>query len=185
MLFRSAARFASESFDLTGIARDAVLNVEPAASAVFAESDELSLVERSKGKAGAVVKLKSGEFLMRAGEAKSVLAQRPAAEFIQRVPRAFLDTLPARAALFATREVPPKRLAPITYADVQAWVDAEAGLRPLFLARWKALAQRSDFRKALVAGLRAHPEWDRTLFPEKYLPKPAASSASAGSPSYR
>jgi hypothetical protein len=175
----AAASFASESFDLSGIARDAVLNVEPTASSVFAESGELSLVERTKGKAGAAVKLKSGEFLTRAGEAKSVLAPRPAADFTQRVPRAFLDTLPARAALFATREVPPKRLAPISYADVQAWVDAEAGLRPLFVARWKAQAQTPDFRKGLVAGLRAHPEWDSTLFPEKYLPKPAASSAPA------
>ncbi|MDP3822616.1 MAG: hypothetical protein Q8R33_14180 [Burkholderiales bacterium] len=181
----AGASFASESFDLTGIARDVVLNVEPSASAVFAESGELTLIERSKGKAGTSVKLKSGEFLTRAGEAKSVLTQRPAADFIARVPRAFLDTLPTRAALFATREVPPKRLAPITYADVQAWVDAEAGLRPLFVTRWKALAQAPDFRRGLVAGLRAHPEWDRTLFPEKYLPKPAASSASAGSPSYR
>lgn len=181
----AAASFASEAFDLTGIARDVVLNVEPGASAVFAESGELTLVERSKGKAGAAVKLKSGEFLTRAGDAKSVLTQRPAADFIQRVPRAFLDTLPARAALFATREVPPKRLAPITYAEVQAWVDAEAGLRPLFVTRWKALAQAPDFRKGLVAGLRAHPEWDRTLFPEKYLPKPAASAASAGSTAYR
>lgn len=178
----AAASFASQSFDLTGIARDAVLNVEPTASAVFAESGELTLGERSKGKAGAAVKLKSGEFLTRTGEAKGVLAQRPAADFIQRVPRAFLDTLPARAALFATREVPAKRLALITYADVQAWVDAEAGLRPLFVTRWKALAQNPEFRNGLVAGLRAHPEWDRLLFPEKYLPKPAASAAP---PSYR
>ena len=178
----AAASFASRSFDLTGIARDAVLNVEPTASAVFAESGELTLGERSKGKAGAAVKLKSGEFLTRTGEAKGVLAQRPAADFIQRVPRAFLDTLPARAALFATREVPAKRLASITYADVQAWVDAEAGLRPLFVTRWKALAQNPEFRNGLVAGLRAHPEWDRLLFPEKYLPKPAASAAP---PSYR
>lgn len=174
-----AASFASEAFDLTGIARDVVLNVEPTASAVFAESGELTLIERSKGKAGAAVRLKSGEFLTRAGDAKSVLTQRPAADFIARVPRAFLDTLPARAALFAAREVQPKRLAPVTYADVQPWVDAEAGLRPLFVSRWRSLAQTPDFRKGLVAGLRAHPEWDRTLFPEKYLPKPAASAASA------
>lgn len=181
----AGAGFATESFDLTGIARDAVLNVEGTASAVFAESGELTLVERSKGKAGASVKLKTGDFLQRAGEAKSVLAQRPSADFIQRVPRAFLDTLPARAALFATREVPAKRVAPVTYADVQAWVDAEPDLRPLFVARWKALAAEPEFRKGLVAGLRDHPEWDRTLFPEKYLPKPAASAASAGSPAYR
>ena len=178
----AAASFASASFDLTGIARDAVLNVEPAAWAVFAESGDLMLAERSNGKLMPAVKLKSGEFLARSGDAKAVLAARPAADFINRVPRAFLDTLPTRSALFAALNVPPKRLAPITYADVQPWVDAEAALRPLFVARWKALAQNPDFRKGLVAGLRNHPEWDRTLYPEKYLPKPAASAASA---SYR
>ena len=178
----AAASFASESFDLTGIARDAVLNVEPAGWAVFAESCDLMLAERSNGKLMPAVKLKSGEFLARSGDAKAVLAARPAADFINRVPRAFLDTLPTRSALFAALNVPPKRLAPITYADVQAWVDAEAGLRPLFVTRWKALAQNPEFRNGLVAGLRAHPEWDRLLFPEKYLPKPAASAAP---PSYR
>ena len=178
----AAASFASASFDLTGIARDAVLNVEPAAWAVFAESGDLMLAERSNGKLMPAVKLKSGEFLARSGDAKAVLAARPAADFINRVPRAFLDTLPTRSALFAALNVPPKRLAPITYADVQPWVDAEAALRPLFVARWKTLAQNPDFRKGLVAGLRNHPEWDRTLHPEKYLPKPAASAASA---SYR
>lgn len=181
----AAANFGSERFDLNAIARDVVLNVEPSASAVFAESGELMLTERSKGKALAAVKLKSGEFFSRAGEAKAVLAQRPAADFINRVPRSFLDTLPTRAALFAARDVAPKRLAPVTYADVQAWVDAEAALRPLFVARWKALAQTPEFRRGLVAGLRAHPEWDRTLFPEKYLPKPAAPAASAGSTASR
>ena len=175
----AATSFASEAFDLTGIVRDVVLNVEANASAVFAESGELLLVERSKGKAMPAVKLKSGEFFARSGDAKAALAQRPAADFIQRVPRAFLDTLPTRAALFAAREVPAKRLATITYAEVQAWVDAEAALRPLFVTRWRALAQTPEFRKGLVAGLRAHPEWDRTLFPEKYLPKPAASAAPA------
>ncbi len=177
-----AAGFASESFDLTGIARDAVLNVEAASWAVFAESGELMLTERSKGKAVATAKLKAGEFLAGTGDSKAVLSGRPTADFINRVPRAFLDTLPARAALFAARDVLPKRLAPITYADVQPWVDAEAALRPLFVARWKALAQTADFRTGLVAGLRNHPEWDRALFPEKYLSKPPASAAPAPAP---
>ncbi|HKW82216.1 MAG TPA: hypothetical protein VJN68_00570, partial [Burkholderiaceae bacterium] len=55
--------------------------------------------------------------------------------------------------------------------------DAEAALRPAFLARWRPLASQAEFRKGLVAGLRNHPEWDRTLFPEKYLPKPASGAS--------
>ena len=43
--------------------------------------------------------------------------------------------------------------------------------------RWKAQARNPEFRKGLVVQIAAHPEWDRTLFPEKYLPKPASSAA--------
>jgi len=44
------------------------------------------------------------------------------------------------------------------------------------VTRWRALAKRPDVRAGLVADMAAHPEWDRTLFPEKYRPKPPASA---------
>jgi hypothetical protein len=113
---------------------------------------------------------------MRAGDAKAVVVPRPVPTFVKRLPRAFIDTLPARAELYKTREVDPKPEGGIVYADVQPWIDAEAGLRPGFVTRWRAQARNPEFRKGLVAGISAHPEWDRTLFPEKYLPKPPPSS---------
>jgi len=177
------APIATPVLDLAAAGRDTVVVLTPAKVAVFAESGEVRLVERTPGKggatqAGASVKLRSGEFYTRAGAAKSAVAPRPDPDFIAQLPRAFLDTLPARASLYAGRALTPKPLGSFDYDDARPWIDAEASLRPAFLTRWKSLANVPAFRKPLVAELRGHPEWDRTLFPEKYLPKPASGAAS-------
>jgi hypothetical protein len=36
----------------------------------------------------------------------------------------------------------------------------------------RARAHDPEFRKAVIANMRFHPEWDPIIFPEKYLPKP-------------
>lgn len=176
--------FASPSLDIASIGHDVVVALAPATTQVFAETGQAQLVERTGdkpdgkggdkpgGKAGGVVKLGPGDFYTRAADSKSSVAPRPSADFIQRVPRPFLDTLPSRAAQFDAKEVAPKLLGPVGYADAQPWIDGEASIRPAFLARWKRLAQNPEFRKGLLANERAHPEWDRVLHPEKYLPKP-------------
>jgi len=176
---------ATPVFDVKSSGRDAVVSVVGSGGAVFAESGDVQIVERTKTKngattAGPALTVKTGEYYVRPGADKGKTAPRPDAEFIKRLPRAFLDPVPSRAALFAAREVPGKPLGAIDYASAQPWIDAEQALRPAFLARWRPLAAQPEFRKGLVAGLRGHPEWDRTLFPEKYLPKPASGASGAG-----
>jgi len=178
----AAAPIASPVFDLKSAGRDTVVSVVGGGGAVFAESGDVQIVERTKAKngattAGPALTVKTGEYYARPAADKGKTAPRPDAEFIKRLPRAFLDPVPSRAALFAAREVPGKPLGAIDYAGAQPWIDAEAALRPAFLARWRPLASQSEFRKGLIAGLRGHPEWDRTLFPEKYLPKPASGAS--------
>jgi len=177
-----AASVATPVFDVKSSGRDTVISIVGSGGAVFAESGDVQIIERVKAKngattAGPALTVKSGEYYARPGADKGKTAQRPDPEFIKRLPRAFLDPLPSRAALFAAREVPGKPLGAIDYALVQPWIDAEAALRPAFLTRWRPLASQAEFRKGLVAGLRGHPEWDRTLFPEKYLPKPASGAS--------
>jgi hypothetical protein len=133
-------------------------------------------VERQDFKPQQPLTLKAGQFYARTGNAKAQVTGRPTGAFIQSLPKAFLDTLPARLDLFKGRDTAPKPAGELAYADVQPWVDAEPALRPLFVTRWRNLAKRPDFRAGLVAGIAAHPEWDRTLFPEKYRPKPPASA---------
>ena len=177
-----AASVATPVFDVKSSGRDTVISIVGSGGAVFAESGDVQIIERVKAKngattAGPALTVKSGEYYARPGADKGKTSQRPDPEFIKRLPRAFLDPLPSRAALFAAREVPGKPLGAIDYALVQPWIDAEAALRPAFLTRWRPLASQAEFRKGLVAGLRGHPEWDRTLFPEKYLPKPASGAS--------
>jgi hypothetical protein len=178
----AASPIATPLFDLKAAGRDTVVSVVGSGGAVFAESGDVQIVERTKANKGATtagpaLTVKTGEYYARPGADKGKTAPRPDAEFIKRLPRAFLDPVPSRAAQFAAREVPGKPLGAIDYAAAQPWIDAEAALRPAFLARWRPLASQSEFRKGLVAGLRGHPEWDRTLFPEKYLPKPASGAS--------
>jgi hypothetical protein len=149
--------------------------VQPQDANAFAEAGEVALTELLDGRPLGNVTLKGEQFLTRAGAARASVAPRPTAAFIQRVPKDFLDTLPSRLERFKTREVDPTRLSGIAYDDVAAWIDAEAGLRAGFVLRWKGEARNADFRRGLVGTLRAHPEWDRTLFPEKYLPKKVES----------
>lgn len=172
----AAATFSSPVFDVIGVARSAVFIVQADNAFAFAESGTVTLQERRNGKAGAPATLKNGEFFARSGDAKAAVTARPTPAFIQQLPRPFLDTLPSRAALFKAREVEPKRLGDLSFADAEAWIDAE-GLRAQFATRWKALARNPEFHAAVAANLRAHPEWDRILHPEKYLPKPASAPA--------
>lgn len=161
----------SPVLDIYAIARSAVFGAAEDQSVAFAESGELTLVEHRDGSNLAPQTLKAEQFFSRAGSDKSSVANRPSPAFIQRVPRSFVDSIPSRAALFKSKEAEPKRTADIAYADVRAWVNAEPALRRLFVARWRAKAHVPEFRKGLQADLEAHPEWDRILNPEKYLPK--------------
>jgi len=171
------ANFASPAFDVTALTRQIVVSLQPGEALLFAEAGEATLVERKAGKPLPPLVLKSDQFLARMNDDKPAVTPRPTQAFIQRLPRPFLDTLPSRAAVFKAREVEPKKLADITLPDAQPWVDAEAALRPAFLARWKPLAANPEFRKGLLSNERAHPEWDRVLHPEKYLPKPSPSAS--------
>lgn len=175
----AAASFTVPGIDVTGVARSAVFAVQGQELQVFAESGEVTLQERRAGKVVAKATVKNSEFYSRGADGKATSAPRPSAAFIQKLPRAFMDSLPSRAATFASREVAPKPLADIGYAEAEPWLDAE-GLRASFVTRWKPLAQNPAFREGLAANMANHPEWDRILFPEKYLPKPAPASA----PSY-
>jgi hypothetical protein len=168
--------------DVTGVT---LLRLGPNGSFAFAESGTVKLTERRDGRQQPPRALKEGQsFLQRAGEPAGV-SERPAPELVQAMPRAFADTLPLRTARFERVIVSPKPAGEIAYDDVRDWLHADASLSVDFVARWKALARQGAFRQALVANLAAHPQWDRVLFPEKYLPKPPPKPAVAARPTER
>ena len=172
---------ASPAVDLLTLGGSAVAALTDGSVQVFVEGGELALQERVGGSpVGGLQKLRNGDFLERQGSAKAVLTGRPAPAFLQQLPRSFMDTLPTRAAKFKDRDTTPQPLGDFGYADVRDLLAAEPSLRKAAMNRWRPLTRSPAFRNALVANMEAHPEWDRVLFPEKYLPKPVRPGAAPG-----
>gem|GEM_PF-446970 len=156
----------------------AVLQLDNAGTALFMERGEAKVEELSRGKAtGKPLQIKSGEFYSRKEEQRSAVAPRPPATFVSGLPRPFLDSLPSRFDKFKDRNVELKKAPDFSYADMEAWLKSPAQIRKTLVPRWQTKARDPAFRKALIANLKDHPEWNRVLFPEKYN---AAAKAKAG-----
>jgi len=150
----------------------AVLLRDPALLSIFCEQGDIKLAEPPPGKgADRQVGLRNGDFYTRKEFDKGEIASRPAKAFVADLPKAFHDNLPARAARFANRVVEPRKIGEIAYPEAEAWLTSTQPVRRILVPRWHGRAKDTAFRKGLIANLAAHPEWDRILFPEKYLPK--------------
>lgn len=148
-----------------------VLHMRPAEVQLFVESGELRLGERGAGAAAAPVALKAGDHYRRKPGSLGVVNGGGMEAFLQEMPRPFRDSLPLRAERFRDHKVQARAAPDFGYADVEPWLKAEPAIRKPLVQRWKSKAREPGFRAALVSNLGAHPEWDRVLFPEKYLPK--------------
>ncbi len=149
-----------------------IAQVDGMAFALFCERGSCRGTPREAG--GVPIDLFAGDFASQAaGAAKPVLSKRPGPGFLEELPRLFRDTLPLRAALFANARPLPKAEGAVDYADVGHWLQAEGAIRPPLVAEWRGRASDTGFRNELVAHLKQHPEWERILFPERFLPKPS------------
>jgi len=154
------------------------MQLQPAEAVLFVERGDLKLLERP---AGTPVGVRQGQTYRRPAGARGTIAPVAPPAFVAEMPRPFRDSLPQRADRFRGREVAARTAPELGYADAAPWLGTESSFRRQFVERWRVKARDAEFRRGLVAGLRAHPEWDPILFPEKYLPKPAASAASGAS----
>ena len=172
-----AAGIAAVLIDTLTLTGTTVEHIAGNQATVFQESGQGRIVESTPGQVAAGRALKGGEsYTYSAG--KGAMAPSPSSQFLETMPRAFRDTLPLRADRFKGQERAPKPLPAPRYADIEAWLDAEPVLRMALLQRWQRLAATPDFRKALIANMRQHPEWERILFPPKPPVRPQAASAS-------
>lgn len=157
----------------------AVVQTSASDASLFVESGEVRITELASKGEGASVRVKGGDFYTRKGGQRGVVAPRPPQAFISALPRGFLDTIPFRSARFKDREVAPKRAGEISYGDVEIWLKADREVRRTLMRRWQPRARDPEFRSALIANLKHHPEWDPILFPEKYKPKEDKSAGPA------
>ncbi len=161
-------KLTSAQADLQGSGASAVLGQGTNGVQVFAENGEWQL----KHAGAPTLPLKRGDFaVLASGAARFDASGRPTPQFLQSLPRAFMDTLPSRAAMFQGKSVTLKALGPVTYADAKDWIDAEPALRRAEISRWRALARDEEVRQTLIADLKNHPEWEPVLFPSAPKPK--------------
>jgi hypothetical protein len=139
-------------------------------ASVFAEAGDTRVFSKLSSQTP-MASLASGQFLALAEGKEAQTSARPPPAWMQGVPRAFKDLLAPRAERFGTREPVPAPTQAVDYAAIEAWLKAEPAVRKALMPRWKSKASEPAFRKALIDNMRHHPEWDRIVFPEKYLPK--------------
>lgn len=165
-------RLTTPLFGISAVAATAVLHVADDEGGMFVEAGDLRLAEGfAKATPASPVQLRGGQFYARKADQKGVIQSRAAPAFVAAMPRHYQDNLPARAAKHGAREVAPRHLEELDYADVEVWLKAPRDLRRPIMQRLRSKAQEPAFRKALIANMRFHPEWDRIVFPEKYKPK--------------
>jgi hypothetical protein len=117
-------------FDAMELKGDSVVMLSGEGGELFAESGSATL----RPGTGAKLSLKSGEAARFGKEGKPPVASpRPSAGFLQQLPRAFMDTLPARAAMFQNASKPLKRLADFSESDMRAWLVIDPALRRAYL----------------------------------------------------
>ena len=170
-------RFSTPIFTLQPVEGVSVMIVRGEEGSVFIESGGARLAAAPE-----TLSLRSGEFFTRKAGQKGAVAPRPSQAFIAAMPKAFLDPLPSRMARYKERQVQPKRVDDVSYAEVEAWLKAPREIRRPLVPRFQSRASDPAFRSSLIANLKFHPEWDPILFPEKYEPKETESNAAGAAP---
>lgn len=150
-----------------------VLAVAPGQTRAFAETGAQPLLERPAGRARP---LAAGELLSLTAGAQAELSRRVPSDWLTQLPRAFRDTLPSRlaavTAVMATRGgEPAAEAAPAwRYEQLQHWLSAEPALRHDFPKRFAPRLAEPEFKAAVAAHLRQHPEWAPAIEPPKRPP---------------
>jgi hypothetical protein len=151
------------AFELAPFAGAVVMQSLKREQFVFAEAGRADVTERRGG--GSTHALNAGEFLSADPSRRGSVTPRPAPGWLQKVPRAFRDALPLRAAALKDRRIEPTALPDAGYAQLEDWLAAEPDIRRPFPRRFARLAREPEFRRALQKNLAAHPEWGPVLNP--------------------
>ena len=176
------ASFTLKDLDVVGISQVVVIRAIGSSRAIFAEQGTARVIrhrapESERRRPGesdrrptdtASVTLNAGDFLVVQPDEAPEIRPRPAADFMEVLPRAYRDTLPSRYSTLITRAVEPQNPRTFAYTDVEPWLNAEVAIRRQFVGLWIRKVNDPAFRGPLDRDLALHPEWDRILHPEKY-----------------
>jgi len=120
--------------------------------------------------------VKAGQFFSCRADRSLNSASRPTAAFVDSLPRAFRDTLPARAAHFGGKSIEPKVVHAASYVELESWLTMPTRWRRGLSSRFKPRLKDPEFRKEIAAHLSQFPEWRSILYPDENPPGSAPTS---------
>jgi hypothetical protein len=165
-------RYTTPLFGLGTADAIAVMQIAGAEGNMFVEAGDVRVAEGfAKATRESPTRLRGGQFYTRRADQRGAIQPRPTPAFVTAMPKPYRDNLPVRVVKYKDREVSPRPLGELDYADVEMWLKAPGEIRRVVMRRFIRKADDPAFRQALVANLRYHFEWDPILFPEKYKPK--------------
>ncbi len=131
---------------------------------VFVEAGTATVgISDRQGRPASMAALKSGQFVTRAQDKPPASQPRPSEGFLNAMPSAFKDALPARLDRFKDRTVEAKPTGDVNYDDVADWLDAASSWRAGFLKRFESRLSDAAFRQQLDAHIKTHAEWQSAL----------------------
>lgn len=168
----------SSAFDVQPFKGALVSQVDGNTAVCFAETGDKQLVARRSGQP---LTLQPGQAAVFGIDGVAQVQLRPPAGWLQRIPRAFRDTLPPRAAQFKGPAPALKARAALGYGVLQPWLTAETAVRRGFPARFAELLRDREFYAAVNSHLAQHPEWEPAVRPPR-KPKPVPNVATDPEP---
>jgi len=144
---------------------------------LFVESGAATISEvNANGAAHSPKAAKAGQFFSCRPDRTLSPAPRPTPAFVDALPRAFRDTLPARAAALAGKPAEPKADHAATFNDVQHWLMMPMAWRRGMASRFESRLRDPGFKKEIEAHQSQLPDWQPILNPEKSSPKTEPAS---------
>ena len=120
---------------------------------------------KANGEMGAPTPVKAGQFFSRQRAAPVSSLPRPSAPFLDSMPRQYRDTLPARESRLSDKPVEAKAGHPVTYEEIEPWLEAPSSWRRGLAPRFASRLSDSTFRKQVENHSQELPDWAPILHP--------------------
>ena len=171
-----AMRIVGTRLGIQGQQAVVLLDADERSDAVFDEQGSATLMLREHAATRIDKETKPNQFYVREDRAAVILQPHPSADFLAKMPIAFRDALPEKAAANLKKPVEPKRVRNATYSDIQPWLMMPGDWRAGFIGRFRGRLTDPAFFSAMDTHLALHPEWARILHPPHKQDRPLAGS---------
>jgi len=163
---------ASAAFRLTGTrlgiqSQHAVMlmHADEGHDAIFDEQGSATLLLRDDAATRTDKPTQPNQFFVREDREPVTMQQRPAPDFVARMPVPFRDALPAQIEGQVKKPADAKRVRDVAYADIQPWLTMPRDWRAGFIQRFRGRLKDPVFFAAMDAHLNQFPEWVLILHP--------------------